>query len=313
MPEDSRGLCVTGSSGFIGRHMCARLAAGDKDIIGLDRVEPFVTLPYPTFQADINCYEQIAATGGEWRGKPMIHLAAEAEVLTPWDLLPATFATNLKGTWNLLTAFQPRLFVFPSTCSVYGTSSVGRSLPQMSAIKPLSLYGASKSMGEILLRDWTSQTGSAAVILRLGNVIGVGCRGLIPYLVSHAKRYPEGETPAELRGHGRLLRDYTPVEFVVRIFEAALDCKWKPSSCSIFNVGTARGMNNRELAEMVRKILEREGYRLECRWDNPVPASEALEIVLNCDSLIKRFGVALPTVEEVEASIEASVLSHLRN
>jgi UDP-glucose 4-epimerase len=280
-------------------------------MVGLDRVEAPEGAPYRPVQADIRCIGQLAPLGEEWAGGPVIHLAAEAEVVTPWDMIPTTFSTNLEGTWNVLTALRPGLFVFPSTCSVYGTSSVKRSLPRPGAVKPLSLYGASKSMGELLLRDWTRSTGSAAVVLRLGNVIGANCRGLIPYLVQHAKRHPEGDVRAELRGNGRLERDYTPVEFVAQIFEAALDGRWNPGSCSIFNVGTGRGLNNRQIAEMVRRVLLRHGYRLECNFDNPVPAGEAIEIVLNCESLERRFGVSVPSVEDVERSVEVSVLSHL--
>ena len=311
MPDSNLPICVTGSEGFIGKHLCAKLARGHRRIIGVDRLAPTAAVPYRPVQADIEQFDQLRQIGAECAARPMIHLAAEAEVLAPWSQIPATFSTNLVGTWNVLTAFQPELFVFPSTCSVYGTASEKRALPRLSAVKPLSLYGASKSMGELLLRDWTKDSGSAAVVLRLGNVVGAGCRGLIPYLVRHAQRYPEAQVRAELRGHGRLLRDYTPVEFIATIFEAALDRRWKPGSCSIFNVGTGRGLNNREITWMVQRALAREGYRLECNWENPVPASEAMEIVLNCESLVRHFGVSVPTVEEVEASVYESVRSHL--
>jgi nucleoside-diphosphate-sugar epimerase len=312
MPNGDTPVCVTGSSGFVGKHLCGNLTAAHRELIGLDRLEAPAGATYRPVQADIQHLDQIRDIGAECAGRRMIHLAAEAEVVTPWDLIPAIFSTNLVGAWNLLTAFRPRLFVFASSSAVYGTASVRRALPRLSASRPLSLYGASKSMGELLLRDWTKEFGSAAVVLRLGNVVGGGCRGLIPYLVGHAKRYRQADVRAELRGHGRLLRDYTPVEFVSRIFAAALDLQWKTGSCSIFNVGTGRGLTNRAVAEMVRRVLAREGYRLECNWDNPVPASEAIEIVPNCESLERRFGMPLPSVEEVEASIEQSVLSHLR-
>jgi UDP-glucose 4-epimerase len=313
MPDTKRSVCVTGSGGFIGTHLCAKLAAYREEMFGLDRVEAPEGAPYQPVRADIRCLDQLAAFGEQWAGKAVIHLAAEAEVVTPWDMIPITFSTNLEGTWNVLTALRPGLFVFPSTCSVYGSSSVAQSLPQMDAVKPLSLYGASKSMGELLLRDWAQSTGSAAVVLRLGNVIGASCRGLIPYLVRHAIRHPEGSVRAELRGKGRLERDYTPVGFVTRIFEAAVNGNWKPGSCSIFNVGTGRGLNNRQITEMVQRVLLRKGYRLECNWDNPVPAGEAIEIVLNCESLERHFGVKVPSVEEVEQSVEESVLSHLES
>jgi UDP-glucose 4-epimerase len=279
-------------------------------LAGLDRA-PDPRAPWPTHKADIRHIREMQDFASERRGDPMIHMAADAEVLAPWSQIPETFGTNLMGTWNLLTLFEPKLFVFPSTGAVYGNSSMRRALPRPSSVKPLSLYGASKSTGEILLRDWTIATGSNAVVLRLGNIIGAGCRGLIPFLVHHALRYPEGEVRAELRGHGKMLRDYTPVEFVASIFRASLTYPWKPGALDLFNIGTGFAMTNRDVTRVVQRVLRRRGLRLECNFNNRVPHSEANEIVLNVESLIRKFDVRPPTREAVEASIEASVYSHL--
>lgn len=309
--ENSQAIVVTGSSGFIGKHVCTALEHAQQPFVGVDRVTPPNGSRYTHVTAELRDMPAIRPLLAPWTGHHVIHLAAEAEVVTPWDQIPATFSTNLNATWNVLTALETKLIVFPSTCSVYGTAHRNQSLPRMSAVKPLSLYGASKSMGEILLRDWAAGNDAVAVIFRLGNVIGAGCRGLIPFLVQHAKRHPEGDVPAELRGRGKLLRDYTPVEYVVQAFRLALENQWKPGTSHIFNVGTGRGIDNRQMAEMVSRVLERKGYRLRCNWDNPVPAGEAIRIVLNPDSLERFFGVRAPSPEDVERSIEESVLSHL--
>ena len=310
--EDRELVVVTGSSGFIGKHVCAALNRASRTFVGVDRAAPPNGAAYTHVTAELRDMPAIRPLLAPWSGRSVIHLAAEAEVVTPWDQIPATFSTNLNATWNVLTALETRLIVFPSTCSVYGTAERSQSLPRMSAVKPLSLYGASKSMGEILLRDWATGNGAVAVIFRLGNVIGAGCRGLIPFLVGHAKKHPEGDVPAQLRGQGKLLRDYTPVEYVVQAFQLALDHNWKSGTSPIFNIGTGRGIDNREIAGMVTRVLERNGYRLQCNWDNPVPAGEAIRIVLNPDRLEHEFGLKAPSPEEVEKSVEESVLSHLK-
>lgn len=309
--NDDRPVVVTGSSGFVGNHLCAELGRTGKPFVGVDRVRPPADASYQSVTLDLRDMDALRSASALATGRPVIHLAAEAEVVTPWDQIPATFLTNLNATWNTLTALEPKLMVFASSSAVYGNALRNQSPPRLSSARPLGVYGASKSMGEILLRDWAKDTGAVAVVFRLGNVIGAGCRGLIPYLVRHAQRYPEAEVVAELRGKGKLLRDYTPVEYVVRAFRLALEHKWTPGTSPIFNVGTGRGIDNEQVVGMVAKILKRKGYRLRCNFANPVPASEAMRVVLNCESLERRFGLEPPSPERVEASIEESVESYL--
>ncbi len=308
-------VCVTGSSGFIGRHLCAALANAKTAVTGIDRVPgPRTNETSRWLQLDIQLLEDLQRkiSDTERNGK-LVHLAAEAEVVTPWNQIPSLLSTNLNGTWNVLATLQPTLCVFASSSSVYGNATIQNSAARWSAARPLGLYGISKSSGELLLRDWALDNGTAAVLLRLGNIIGPGCRGLIPYLIRHAKQYPDGATPAQLRGNGVLVRDYTPVSYVVKVIQAVLSMTWPPGSSELFNLGTGGGMTNREVTKIVQRVLAREGYRLTVCWDNPVPAGEAHSIVLDCGSLIRKFGIGSPSRKEVEACIEDSALEHLRS
>jgi nucleoside-diphosphate-sugar epimerase len=163
------------------------------------------------------------------------------------------------------------------------------------------------------LRDWSYEQNRVAILLRLANVIGPGCRGLIPYLVRHAKNDPEGLMLAQLRGHGRLVRDYVPVSFVVEIIRIVLERSWTPGNAYIFNVSTGRGLTNRQVAEVVQRVLRREGYRLRCNWDNPVPPGEARSVIENTRGLKEVLGAKIPSRNEVEECIRVSVLDHLRS
>jgi len=304
---------VTGSSGFIGQHLCAELTKSSINVIGLDRQPPRTPVPSQSLKADISSFQEIQSVT---RGLPtdrIIHLAAEAEVIMPWNEISTLLSSNLQGTWNVVTALRPSICVFPSSSSVYGNAARSASLARLDTARPLGLYGVSKSAGEILLRDWAHQHGSVAVVLRLANVIGAGCRGLIAYVVRHAMQYPDGSVPAQLRGRGRLVRDYVPVSFVVQVMRAALQRPWRPGSTYVFNVSTGRGLTNRQVTEITQRILRREGFRLRCEWDNPVPHGEAHSVVENTRGLKEGFGVKIPTLDEVEECIQESVLDHLRN
>jgi nucleoside-diphosphate-sugar epimerase len=297
-------IVCSGTSGFIGSHLAAALLRNGQMVVGIDRVPAPPSAAYREIRCDIHHLGPLCAAAGGLTSQRLIHLAAEAEVITPWEQIPSVFLSNLNGTWNLLSAFSPRLCLFASSSSVYGNTESGTS-------GPLGIYGATKHAGELLLRDWALATDAAAVLFRFGNVIGPRCRGLIPYLVQHALRYPEGSVPAQMRGGGKLVRDYVPVDYVIRILDAAAESSWESGVVRSFDVGTGRGLTNGEVAAMVQRTLLGRGIRLEIDCDHPVPAGEAHSVRLNVGGLQNRFGIAAPAPEAVEASIEESVLSHL--
>jgi nucleoside-diphosphate-sugar epimerase len=165
--------------------------------------------------------------------------------------------------------------------------------------------------GEMVIRQWAFESGSSAVNLRFGNVIGSGCRGLIPYLVAHATRYPRGERPAQLRGRGALVRDYVPAGYVTRVLMAAARMPLQPGATVTLNVGTGRGTTNREIAEYVCAMLAAEGLRLDVIYGDEPGPGEARMIVLDMAATVELTGLQPPGADEVRAAIRESVHSHL--
>ncbi|HEV2446122.1 MAG TPA: NAD(P)-dependent oxidoreductase [Candidatus Sulfopaludibacter sp.] len=306
-----RRAMVTGSSGFIGGHLCARLAPADS-FRGIDLAPPPGPVEYHHIGADIRCPEtlrDIVARCGRPDG--VFHLAASAEVLTPWSGLPPLLSSNMEGTYNVLQVLDPKLVVFASSSSVYGNAGSSPVDPRHAAVRPLCLYAMSKLTAEMIVRDWARDAGGAAVIFRFGNVIGPGCRGLIPYLAGHALRYPEGGVPARLRGYGRLVRDYVPVDYVVRVLLAAtLD--WEPRSLVTLNLGAGRAVTNREVAEIVQQAVRGLGLQLDVSYDDAPGAGEADEVVLDMEETVKLFGIVPPSPDEVRESIAGAAVEFLR-
>lgn len=302
------GLLVTGSSGFIGSH-AAQLLGGTPGY--LDRLAPENGIPAQTHMLDLANLEQLRELASRLPAERILHLAAEAEVVTPWPQVGDVLRSNEAGTYNLVTAFQPRLLVFASTSAVYGNAGKDEALPVLAAARPLGLYGFSKAMGEILLRDWTHGARKSAAAFRLGNVVGARCRGLVPHLVSHARKYPDGSIPVRMRGFGKLVRDYVPVRFVTGLFAAALAQEWQPGTFSLFNAGTGRGTTNAEVAAIVGQVLSRRGWKLNIAWGDPVALGEAECVVLNMESTCERFGVPAPSEEDVRTAIEEAALCAL--
>jgi len=302
---------VTGSSGFIGGHLCARLSR-EGATWGIDLAAPGAGAAHRHIAADIRDLERLRDIAAPLpRLDAVFHLAASAEVLTPWGEVPALLTSNVEGTYNTLAGLEPRVAVFASSSSVYGSSGLEPVGAWRGATRPLCLYAVSKLAGETIVRDWARETGRAAVSFRFGNVIGAGCRGLIPFLAGHVLRHPEGGAPARLRGNGRLVRDYVPVEYVVRVLRAAAEAEWMPGSAMVLNLGTGRAMTNREVAGIVQHAARRLGYRLELSFEDPAGPGEAEEVVLDMRETVRLLDLEPPGHDEVRAAIAAAAVEHL--
>lgn len=304
---------VSGSSGFIGGHLCRELLASDAAFLGVDRVAPPAGASWLHTHADLRDDAALADVAPDG-ARVVYHLAAEAEVLIPFAKVPDFIGSNVNGTLHLLDRMAPEVVVFASSSAVYGNARPRGVTTHWSHVNPLGVYGMSKAMGELILRDWAAETGRAAVAFRFGNVIGPGCRGLIPFLVDHALRHPDGDAPAMCRGGGTIVRDYLPVDFLARLLveagEALWDA-WPRGALRAYNVGTGRPMTNGDVGRIVQAFLRRQGLSLEIDWSTPVPAAESRAVVLDMKQTERRFSVPLPSEDDVVAAIEATAAARM--
>jgi nucleoside-diphosphate-sugar epimerase len=307
-PEPGQGnVLVTGSSGFIGSWLVELLAANGHDITGLDIAAPLFT-PARHISADIRDLPQLSMHSRLLgQTDTVVHLAAKAEAVTPFAAIPDLIATNVVGTLHTAQAFAPPLFVFASSCAVYGNTLRSGVSAAKHPPCPVGLYGDSKATGEMILADWARQTGNRAVAFRFGNVIGARCRGLIPYLVRHALRFPDGDVPAQMRGNGRIIRDYVPVRHLIQVIAKAITMEWKPGSFQVFNIGSGQGLSNGEVARRVQRILRQHGYKLAINMKNPIANGEAQTAVLKLQETERKFGIRTPNGAEVDLAIEDAV------
>lgn len=294
------GVVVSGSSGFIGACVCRELASrfGGAPV----RLQPVDML-------DRQALEGVAAAANV---SAAIHLAASGRVIAPSSVCPDMFATAIVGTLNVVQAFHPKVVVVASTCAVYGNTVAQGARPEEAAPRPVGLYGLAKQSAEMIAAQWASETGNSSVVLRIGNVIGPGCGGLIPYLVRHAIAHPDGSVHAELRGGGRIVRDYVPVSHVSRVMVEAALRAWPGKSARVLNVGTCRGTANSQVAAIVQRVVAEHGYRLVVDYAPDTAPGEAWQAVLDSSTTTEVFGIKPPSREEVIAEIAGAALSHLR-
>jgi len=187
---DGRPVLVTGGRGFLGSHLCLRLAAqapegcevislddGTRDCFAAMGVEKPDALRF--VDGDLRKPELWLPQVG--RPSVVVHCAALAGVSTYYRSPTLVLDVNGVGTANLLSALEPlspELFVNLSTSEVYGPHAAGVRESDLTPIGPVSdprwAYAASKVFAEHLVFATERQTGMPVVSLRPFNVYGPG-------------------------------------------------------------------------------------------------------------------------------------------
>jgi UDP-glucose 4-epimerase len=247
---------VTGGAGFIGSHLCRRLAAEGHHVVAVDdlsdgNLENLADVPTVRFeQADLRDEKAVAAAASGC--EVVFHQGAMRSVPRSIEQPERTTDVNVRGTLNVLLAArdQGAVVVFASSSSVYGDQ---QTFPLQEDMAPQlrSPYAASKLAGEAYCRAWWLSFGVPTVSLRYFNVYGPGqdpaneYAAVVPRFVMACL---DGTRP-EVHGDGDQSRDFTFIDDVV---EANLLAARAPEGGRgrVLNVGGGREPTS------VNRILE---------------------------------------------------------
>jgi UDP-glucose 4-epimerase len=158
-------------------------------------------------------------------------------------------------------------FVFSSTCAVYGTPAkipVAENAPTL----PISPYGSSKLMSEMILQDAARAHGLRHVILRYFNVAGADPKGRAGQSTKHATQLIKvaveaalGRRPyVEIFGDdyptpdGTCIRDYIHVSDLVRAHLDALYYLRSDGPSVTLNCGYGHGFSVLEVLDTVKRV-----------------------------------------------------------
>lgn len=221
---------VTGTAGFIGSCVAARLLDAGHEVLGLDGLTEYYDVRLkrvrqhrleqsgrfrPLFGQLENAV-LIQHAVQSFRPELVLHFAAQAGVRYSIEHPASYIDSNLIGTFNLLEALRaapPRHLLFASTSSVYGANP---SLPFREIDRtdfPASIYAATKRGGESLTHSYAHLFGIPTTVLRLFTVYGPWGRPDMA-AIRFASAITRG-TPIDVYGNGTLVRDYTFIDDVV--------------------------------------------------------------------------------------------------
>jgi len=292
-------VLVTGGAGYIGSHMVYALVAAGEKVVVLDNLSTgfdwAIAEGVPLILGETGDQPLVAKLIKEHTVESIIHFAAS--IVVP-DSVSDPLGYYKNNTVNSRALIECAVnggvkhFIFSSTAAVYGNTERAP-VTEDDPLLPMSPYGSSKLMTEIMLRDASAAHGLTHVILRYFNVAGAdpelrtgqstsGATHLIKVAVETALgRRPRMEvfgtdypTP-----DGTCIRDYIHVSDLAQAHLDALRYLRKGGASVTANCGYGRGYSVREVIDTVKQVSGVD-FRVDL---SPRRAGDPAQIVASSD------------------------------
>jgi UDP-glucose 4-epimerase len=249
MDLSGKRLVVTGGAGFVGSHLCARLAA-DNDVVAVDDLSngdrSWLPADVTLVDGDLTDPDVVgeAITGDV---DAVFHFAADKNAARD-DI--EQYRYNNRLTETVLARMDEvgvDSIAFTSSSTVYGEAP--RPTPEDYApLEPISIYGASKLGEESLLSVYANSHAMTAWVFRFANIVGPRLQkgAVIPDFIHKLRENPDR---LEILGDGRQEKSYMHVSECVdamcHVVEHADD------AFDVYNLGTRTTTSVTTIADIV--------------------------------------------------------------
>src|SRR5579883_322979 len=267
-------VLVTGGAGYIGSHIAYELVDRGEAVVVLDNLATGFRDAVPAAAelvvGDIGDGPLVARLLSEHRIRAIVHLAASSVVPESVANPLGYYSNNTAGSLALLKAAVQagvRHFVFSSTAAVYGNPETPL-VSEDTLPRPMSPYGASKLMTEMMLKDAASASELKYVVLRYFNVAGADPKLRTGQSTRAATHLIKAAVQAALGVRDRLaifgtdyptpdgtcVRDYIHVSDLVSAHVGALGYLRDGGSNVLMNCGYGHGYSVREVVDAVKRV-----------------------------------------------------------
>jgi UDP-glucose 4-epimerase len=299
-------ILVTGGAGFIGSHMVLALLDAGEKVVVLDNLSTgfrWAVPPSATLVVGDAGDQDLVRTVIRKDGiTAIVHFAGS--IVVPESVAdPLGYYNNntvkSRALMEAAVATGIRHFIFSSTAAVYGNPAENP-VGETAQTAPMSPYGWSKLMTEIMLADAARAHDFRYAALRYFNVAGADPKGRsgqstprATHLIKVACETALGRRPfMEVFGtdyptqDGTCIRDYIHVTDLIRAHVAALDYLRAGGSSDVFNCGYSRGFSVLEVIDAVKRVS---GVDFEVRLSPRRPGDPAA-IVAGSEKIRERLG-----------------------
>lgn len=283
-------ILVTGVAGFIGFHLCQRLLAQGKSIVGIDNLNDYYDVNlkiarlsqlknYPNFQfykVDLSDRQGIADLFAKFQPDRVVNLAAQAGVRYSLTNPYAYIDSNLLGFTNILEGCRHhnvKHLVFASSSSVYGKNTKMPFSVEDNVDSPISLYAATKKANELMAHTYSYLYGLPTTGLRFFTVYGPWGRPDMALFI-FTKAILAGK-PIPVFNYGKMKRDFTYIDDIItgvvrvldRIPGSCNDSSVNPSSepkpipYKIYNIGNNHPVELLRFIEIIEENLGKKAQK----------------------------------------------------
>lgn len=253
-------ILVTGSAGFIGSHLVIALLEQGFNVCGIDNLNDYYDLSLKKSRlSDINNFCELHNKTQKYsfskidiadsiklenffkEEKPnvVINLAAQAGVRYSIEKPQKYVDSNLIGFVNIIEQcrhFDVEHFIFASSSSVYGMNKKQPFSTSDNTDYPISLYAATKKSNEVIAHSYSHLFDIPITALRFFTVYGPSGRPDMAYF-----KFTEAilnNKPIDVYNHGRMKRDFTYIDDIVKSLTLLIKNKPKKSSNKITNAAS---------------------------------------------------------------------------
>ena len=243
LPTQSK-ILITGAAGFIGFHLAKFMLERGHFVVGLDNLNNYYDPKLKEDRLDIlRAYGNFVFYRADLKEKPavdevfaackpeyVVNLAAQAGVRYSLENPYAYVDSNLVGFVNVLEAcrsYPVKHLLFASSSSVYGGNKTVPFSTEHNTDHPVSLYAATKKANELMAHTYAHLYGIPSTGVRLFTVYGPWGRPDMAYF-SFTRDILAG-VPIKVFNHGRMSRDFTYIDDVVKALYRIIDLTPKPN------------------------------------------------------------------------------------
>jgi UDP-glucose 4-epimerase len=267
-------VLVSGGAGYIGSHMVLDLVDTGERVVVLDNLSTgfdwAVAAGVPLVVGDSGDQALVGRLIQQYRIDAVIHFAAS--IVVPDSVLdPLGYyrnnTVNSRALIECAVKNGVRHFIFSSTAAVYGNAATVP-VTEDAPLQPISPYGWSKLMSEIMLSDAGRAHGLGHVILRYFNVAGADSQGragqstkAATHLIKVAAEAALGLRPKlDVFGvdyatpDGSCIRDYIHVSDLARVHSTALRHLRSGRPSLTLNCGYGHGFSVLDVIDNVKRV-----------------------------------------------------------
>ncbi len=182
---------VTGGTGFVGSYIVRLLTEKKHEVKVLVRessnLDLIDGLSFEKAIGDVTNIESLEkgiTDDTEW----LFHNAA---IMADWGGKEHFFKVNVEGTRNILEVMRKKdipSLIYTSSTAVYGFPNLSKPMNEETPWKPMNNYQKSKAEAETLVRQYISDYGIKATIVRAPSVFGKGDMFTGPQLIEYIKK-----------------------------------------------------------------------------------------------------------------------------